>query len=75
MLWIYEYWIYWRCTYPKIEVTLRTVGSKQSMGTCQGFLKGSCQYKCMKKKCICLKHNVICNSKYHSSLTYSNKFN
>ena len=58
---------------PDVEISLRSVGTAQSLGTGQGFKKCSCKTKCVNKKCFCFRNNVLCNSKCHFSNPCCNK--
>ncbi|XP_060872569.1 uncharacterized protein LOC132946537 [Metopolophium dirhodum] len=52
---------------------LRTIATQQSTGTGQGFIKCTCKTKCQSKKCLCVKNNILCSSKCHSSSVCCNK--
>ncbi|XP_060522326.1 uncharacterized protein LOC132699554 [Cylas formicarius] len=56
-----------------IELPLRTIATKQSIGTAQGFSKCQWKTKCTTNRCACLKAKKMCNSKCHGSLNCSNK--
>ena len=55
------------------QISLRSAATQQSTGTGQGFVKCNCKTKCQSKKCFCVKKNVLCNSKCHSSTDCCNK--
>ena len=55
-------------------VSLREAVTEQSKCGGQGFKKCNCGSKqCRSNRCACYKARVKCNSRCHSSLTYSNK--
>ena len=56
-------------------VSLRSAVSKESSTGGQGFVKWNCggTKKCQTKRCKCLKNNILCNSRCHSSLNCCNK--
>lgn len=57
---------------PEKKLTLRTVAAKDSQSK-QGFVRCGCKNNCATKRCNCLKKEVRCNSKCHSSSSCRNK--
>lgn len=57
---------------PSKQVSLRTAAAVESQSK-QGFVRCGCRNYCSNKKCFCVKNNVKCNSKCHSSLNCRNK--
>ncbi|XP_022160133.1 KRAB-A domain-containing protein 2-like [Myzus persicae] len=58
---------------PDGDICLRKASESQSLGNGQGFFKCTCQQKCTTKRCICLKNNLLCNSKCHPKSSCTNK--
>ncbi|XP_025196654.1 uncharacterized protein LOC112595603 [Melanaphis sacchari] len=58
---------------PDVDICLRKASESQSLGNGQGFFKCTCQQKCTTKRCICLKNNLLCNSKCHPKSSCTNK--
>lgn len=57
-----------------VEISLREVAKKDSIGGGQGYFRCTCRTKCKSKKCKCFAANVRCNSKCHGSHSCCNKF-
>lgn len=57
---------------PEKTITLRTAAAVESQSK-QGFVRCGCRKNCVNKSCNCLKKEVKCNSKCHSSSSCRNK--
>lgn len=59
-----------------ILLSVRQASSKQSRAGGQGYKKCNCKaskIQCRTKRCLCVKSNVLCNSKCHMSGSCCNK--
>lgn len=58
---------------PNTTISLRTANSLASVVGGQGFVRCTCNKKCINKRCVCKKKGVICNSRCHNSTNCTNK--